>query len=65
MRFSIEKGPLLKALSHQQSLIERRGSVPVLSHVLLEAQEKGVSFTGTDLEISLVESVPAHIVPIF
>jgi DNA polymerase-3 subunit beta len=61
MRVSIEKAPLLKALSHQQSLIERRGSVPVLSHVLLETQDAGVSFTGTDLEISLVEFVPAHI----
>lgn len=61
MRVAIEKGPLLKALSHQQSLIERRGSIPVLSHVLLEAQDMLLSFTGTDLEISLVESVSATI----
>lgn len=61
MQISIERGALLKALSHQQSLIERRGSIPVLSHVLLETKPTCLSLTGTDLEISLVEWVPARV----
>lgn len=56
---SVEREALLKALSHQQSLIEKRTSVPILSHVHLEAKPGALSLTGTDLEISLVETIPA------
>lgn len=57
----VEKNALLKVLAHQQSLIERRGSAPILTHVLLEALGDRLSLTGTDLEMSLVEMIPAQV----
>lgn len=61
MHLLINKASLLKALSHQQSLIERRGPSPILSHVKLDAQGHELIFTGTDLESTLKEQVEADI----
>jgi DNA polymerase-3 subunit beta len=55
----VEKSRFLRILGHQQSVIERRGSAPILTHVLLEAKGDTLSSTGTDLEMSLVEIIPA------
>ena len=63
MHLLIDKASLLKALFHQQSLIERRGPSPILSHVKIETQgEKGLTLTGTDLESTLKEDVEAKII---
>ena len=59
MRFSIERAALLKALSHVQSVVERRNTIPILSNVLISAQDDGVRFTATDLDIEIAESAPA------
>jgi DNA polymerase III subunit beta len=57
----VEKTAFMKALSHCQGVVERRNTVPILGHVLLEAQGSSLQVTATDLEIALVESIPAHI----
>lgn len=57
----VEKQVLLKALAHCQGVVERRNTVPILAHVLLEAQGNSLKITATDLEIALVETVPARI----
>jgi DNA polymerase-3 subunit beta len=59
MRFSIERTALLKALNHVQSVVERRNTIPILSNVLISAQDDGVRFTATDLDIEISESAPA------
>ncbi|HWA22448.1 MAG TPA: DNA polymerase III subunit beta [Caulobacterales bacterium] len=59
MRFSIERAALLKALNHVQSVVERRNTIPILSNVLISAQDDGVQFTATDLDIEISESAPA------
>lgn len=57
----VEKQSLLKALAHCQGVVERRNTVPILAHVLLEAEGNSLKITATDLEIALVETIPAHI----
>jgi len=57
----VEKSAFMKALSHCQGVVERRNTVPILGHVLLGAQGSSLKVTATDLEISLVETIPAHI----
>src|SRR3990167_10474246 len=57
----VEKTNLLKALAHCQGIVERRNTVPILSHLLLEAHGSSLKITATDLEISFIESIPAHI----
>ncbi len=61
MHVCVEKSRFLKVLGHQQSVIERRGSTPILTHVLLEAVGDSLSLMGTDLEMSLVEVIPATV----
>ena len=46
MKFTIERANLLKSLSHVQSIVEKRNTIPVLSNVRIEAMEDGISFTG-------------------
>ncbi|MEM1380512.1 MAG: DNA polymerase III subunit beta [Pseudomonadota bacterium] len=59
MKVIIERGTLLKALSHVQSVVERRNTIPILSNVLLRADGGTLSLTATDLDIEINESVPA------
>lgn len=61
MHVLVEKSRFLKVLGRQQSVIERRGSTPILTHVLLEASGDTISLMGTDLEMSLVEIIPAKV----
>ncbi len=61
MKFSIERDTLLKALAHVQSVVERRNTIPILSNVELEAQDGQLRLTATDLDLALVEEVPAKV----
>lgn len=57
----VEKTALLKALGHCQGVVERRNTVPILAHILLEAQGNTLKITATDLEIAFIETLSAHI----
>jgi DNA polymerase-3 subunit beta len=61
MRLTIERGALLKALNHVQSVVERRNTIPILSNVLISAQEDGLRLNATDLDIEIGESAPAKV----
>ena len=37
MKLIIERAALLKGLSHVQSVVERRNTIPILSNILLRA----------------------------
>lgn len=55
----IDKAHFLKALAHQNALIERRSSIPILTHVMLAAENGCMTLTGTDMEKTLVIRVSA------
>ncbi|MEM9421122.1 MAG: DNA polymerase III subunit beta [Pseudomonadota bacterium] len=59
MKVTIERGTLLKALSHVQSVVERRNTIPILSNVLMRAEGGTLALTATDLDIEIIEKVPA------
>lgn len=61
MKLTIEKTAFQKALSHAHSVVERRTALPILSHILLQAEGMNVKLTSTDLELSIVETVSATI----
>ena len=61
MELTVQKNSFLKALSHGQSIVEKRTTIPVLSHVLLSATHAGLTLTSTDLDMALVETVPAQV----
>ncbi len=60
MKATIERATLLKCLSHVQSVVERRNTIPILSNVLIEAAGDGtVRVMATDLDLQVVESLGA------
>ena len=62
MKATIERATLLKSLSHVQSVVERRNTIPILSNVLIEAREDGsIRLMATDLDLQVDESIPANV----
>lgn len=61
IKLTIERTGLLKALSHIQSVVERRQTIPILSNVLIETAGDSVQLRATDNEIEISESVPASV----
>ncbi|SIS40408.1 DNA polymerase III subunit beta [Neptunomonas antarctica] len=57
MRFVISREALIKPLQLVAGVVERRQTLPVLSNILLVAEDHKLSMTGTDLEVELVGSV--------
>lgn len=61
MKLVIERAVLLKALSPIQSVVERRGTIPILANVKLEASGGKLALTATDMDIAIVEHVAATV----
>ena len=61
MRLSIERNALLKALGHVQNVVERRNTIPILSNVLMSAEDGHLSLVATDLDIEVSEATQADI----
>ncbi|MCB9958017.1 MAG: DNA polymerase III subunit beta [Rhodospirillaceae bacterium] len=61
MKLTIERANLLKTLSHVQSVVERRTTIPILSNVLLRAEPGVLRLTATDMDMEIVESVAADV----
>ncbi len=60
MKATIERATLLKGLSHVQSVVERRNTIPILSNVLIEATAEGtLKLMATDLDLQINESIAA------
>ncbi len=61
MKVSIERSALLKAMSRAQGVVERRTTIPILSNVLIEAGGDTVSIRATDLDIEVIDKIPAMV----
>ena len=61
MKFSMERAALMGALGHVQNVVERRNTIPILSNVLMNAENGTVSFVATDLDIEVSEQTNADI----
>jgi DNA polymerase-3 subunit beta len=60
MKATIERATLLRCLSHVQSVVERRNTIPILSNVLIEAGADGtLKIMATDLDLQVVEILSA------
>ena len=55
MKISVDRGILLKALNHVQSVVERRNTIPILSNVKIAANKKNISLIATDLDLEIIE----------
>src|SRR6202140_3080834 len=61
MEFSVKKYDLLGALNLTQGVVERKTTIPILSHLLCEAKGNRVTLTATDLELSIRTSCEAKV----
>ncbi len=61
LKLTIERGLLMKALGHVQSVVEKRTTIPVLANVKLEGTAGILSLTATDMELAVTEKIAADI----
>lgn len=61
MKLSIERAALLRSLNHVQSVVERRNTIPILSNVLLKADDGMLTLSTTDMDLEINESVAANV----
>lgn len=61
MKITIERAALLRSLGHVQSVVERRNTIPILSNVLMKAENGRLSLSATDMDLEVVETVAAQI----
>ncbi len=59
MKLSVLKNEMQEKLSNIQNIVEKRNTMPVLSHFLLDAGKKGSYIIATDLETAIKE--PLHV----
>jgi DNA polymerase-3 subunit beta len=58
MKFSISRDDILSPLQVISGVVERKQTMPVLSNILVVAEQGVVSLTGTNMEVELVCKLP-------
>ncbi len=61
MELTVDRPGFLRELEALQGVVERKNTIPILSNVLLRAENGGVSLTSTDLDLTLHTRVPAEV----
>src|SRR5208282_4629714 len=61
MEFTVSKADLVRELSLSQGVVEKKTTIPILSNVLLEANNDRLTLTATDLELGIRCSCPAKV----
>ena len=61
MKVTVERSELLKALGHVHRVVERRNTIPILSNVLLRAEDGGLRLKATDLDMEVTETIRAEV----
>ncbi|MEM8833287.1 MAG: DNA polymerase III subunit beta [Pseudomonadota bacterium] len=61
MKFSIERAALLRSLNHVQSAVEKRNTIPILSNVLIKAEDGSLTMSTTDMDMEITETVAAQV----
>ena len=59
MKFKADRATLMKALALIQSVAEKRNTIPILANAKIDVAGGKLTFTATDMEIAVVEDVPA------
>jgi DNA polymerase III subunit beta len=61
MRFRIGKEAFLRGLAPVQSVVETRKTLPVLSHVIIEARPERIALFGTDLDVGITSRIETEV----
>jgi len=61
MKLTIDRAALLRSLNHVQSVVEKRNTIPILSNVLMKAEDGTLYLTTTDMDLEINEAVAANV----
>jgi DNA polymerase-3 subunit beta len=61
MKLTIDRAALLRSLNHVQSVVEKRNTIPILSNVLMKAEDGTLFLTTTDMDLEINEAVAADV----
>ena len=61
MELRVNRSELLNELGPMQGVVERKTTIPVLSHLLLQARGDKLDIAATDLDVSLTSSCEAEV----
>lgn len=61
LNFSVNKNEFLESLNSLQNITNKKGTLAIISNVLIESLSGGILLTATDLEVGLQLFVPAEI----
>jgi len=62
MIINVSREDFLAALSSLQNVTGKKGTIAILSNVLIETQNDAISITATDLEVGIRHMIPAEII---
>ena len=62
MKIHTDKENLLKGIQIVQNAVSSKNTLPILSHILIEAKKNEIRLTATDLEIGLSVKVDGEVV---
>ncbi len=62
MKVKIQRSNLLSHLHRTQNIVERKTTLPILSHILMEAQPSILKLSSTDLEVGVIDICEAELV---
>ena len=57
MKFSVNQKDLQNSLNYCQGVIEKKSTLPILSNVLIEAKDKNLKITATDLDLIFIQNI--------
>ena len=61
MEIKINADAFLKGVQKVQGIVESKGAMPILSHLLISAEKDGITLKATDLEIGMMGFYPAQV----
>ena len=61
MKVTVERAALLRSLGHVHRVVERRNTIPILSNILIRAEESSVRLKATDLDLEVTERFAADV----
>jgi len=57
MKFNLNQADLQKSLNYCQGVIEKRSTLPILSNILLNAENNKLTITATDLDLIFIHKI--------
>lgn len=61
MEFKIERNSFAESLGWIQTVVEKKSTMPILSHALLEAEGSRLTLSTTDLEVAAYDQIRAEV----